>query len=159
MLKKHHTVLHYIIGGAALALAGYANISPAPRTIHEAAIHQLQKPSRHDWPGLGQDKTIVLGDALRGEHPGKVVIFCSEPSCRDLALDIDDAMQIAEWKSDFEGRPVDSESDRGIFVGPPGADADKIASELRDVTGAKVNVVGIDNLDGGIGIIIGKQGN
>jgi hypothetical protein len=153
----NHNIAHYVIGGAALLLASYGALSPAPAPVHEAAIHQIQKPSRSDWASLGQDKTEALGEALKGVKVQKVRIYCNRPSCHDLALDLDDAFQIAGWQSDFEDRAVDSEDDRGLFVGPPGEAAEALAAALEKSTGLQATVVPIDNIDG-IGIIIGRTG-
>jgi hypothetical protein len=151
----NHNVAHYVIGGAALLLASTAVLKPAPAPVHEAAIHQVQKASRFDWESLGQDKTIALGESLKGVAPGKVTIYCSRPSCHDLQLDFDDAFQIAGWHSDFESRYVDSEADNGVFVGPPGPDAEALAAALLRSTGLEATVVPIDGIDG-VGIIIGN---
>src|SRR4051812_3697014 len=119
-MKINHSVANYVIGAAAITLAGYAVVKPAPAALHEAAIHQVMKPSRFDWPSLGQDKTISLGETLQRMKAGKVSLYCSSPTCADLRMDIDDAMQIAGWASTFEDMPVESEGNQGIFVGPPG---------------------------------------
>jgi hypothetical protein len=149
----NHNIAHYCIGGAALLLAGSAILKPSPAPVHEAAIRQVQKPSRFDWSSLGQDKTDALGEALKGS--GNVTIFCSQSSCHDLQLDLDDAFQIAGWKSEFESRFVDSESERGIFVGPPGHDAEALAATLAQTTGLEATIAPIDGVEG-VGIIIGK---
>jgi hypothetical protein len=151
----NHNVAHYVIGGVALVLAGTAVLKPAPGLVHEAAIHQVQKPSRMDWANLGQDKTVALGEALKGVKPGKVTLFCSAPSCHDFQADLDDAFQIAEWRSDFETRFVDSEASAGLFVGPPGGDAENLVAALAKTTGIEATVVPIDGIEG-VGIIIGK---
>lgn len=160
-MKLNHTVATYALGGAALALAGFGTLKPAPLPVHEAAIHQIQKPGRLDWPSIGEDKTIALGEALLGVQPGKVTIYCAAPSCHDLQLDLDDAMQIAKWNSEFEARVVDSESDNGIFVGPPGPQAKNLISQLGKI-GLHAEEVGITDEKGqpiaGLGIIIGKSG-
>jgi hypothetical protein len=151
----NHTVAHYVIGGAALVLATAAVLKPAPAPVHEAAIHQVQKPSRMDWASLGEEKTIALGEALKGVKPGKVTLFCSAPSCHDFQADLDDAFQIADWRSDFETRFVDSEGSSGLSVGPPGADAENLAAALAKATGIEATIVPIDDIEG-VGIIIGK---
>ena len=151
-----HNKLHY--AGIALALGiSSTALLHKPSPVHEAAVHQVQKPSRFDWPSVGQEKTEALGEALRGVSPGKVTIYCPAPSCHDLALDLDDAFQVAEWTAQFEERFVDSESENGIFVGPPGPDAEALKAALEKTTGFEVNIVPIDNIDG-VGIIIGKTG-
>lgn len=154
-MPLNHNIAHYVIGGAAIILAGAAVMKPAPAPIHEAAVHQVQKPSRMDWASLGQDKTIALGDELKGVAPGQVTLFCSAPFCHDFQADLDDAFQLAGWDSQFETRFVDSEGERGLFVGPPGPDADNLAAAIASATGIIPSIVPIDGITG-VGIIIGK---
>ena len=75
--------------------------------------------------------------------------------------DLDDAMQLAGWKSDFEERQVESENEKGIFVGPPGQDAENMIAALGKI-GFEGTAVGINDEYGrpidGVGIIIGKSG-
>jgi hypothetical protein len=149
-----HTKLHYAGIALALGLSSTALVH-TPTPVHDVAVHEIQRPSRFDWASLGQDKTIALGDALKSLGPHKLTIFCSEPHCHDLQLDLDDATQLAGWESQFEVRYVDSEGDKGISVGPPGPDAENLAAALAKATGLHAEIVPIDGLDG-LGIIIGK---
>lgn len=156
----NHTKVHYAIGVAALGLGLYgATARNVPHNVVIAPPGQAEtmKPSHHAWQGIGQAKTIALGDAL-AEKVGKVTIYCASPDCRALELDLDDAMQIAGWKASFEDRQVDSEQDIGLFVGPPGKAAEELADTIGKTTGIKPVIVGIDGSDG-TGIIIGKSGN
>ena len=70
-----------------------------------------------------EDKTIALGDSIKGMKPGSVTLYCAQSTCHNLMLDLDDAMQLGGWDADFEQRQVESENEKGIFVGPPGQDA------------------------------------
>lgn len=149
----NHTKAHYVIGLTALALAGFGAAKPS--TVHEAAVHEIQKPSQFDWASLGQQKTEALGDALKGMKPGKVTIYCATPECHDLSLDLDDAFQLADWRRHQQNLPVDSEEEDGIFVGPPGEDAENLAAALSKFTGLEPHIVPIGKIDG-VGIIIGK---
>jgi hypothetical protein len=154
-MKDHSMILPLAVALLALfvsALAWNAALNPPHPAM--LATHQIQKPSRYTWASLG-DETIQLGTALEHTPPGKATIFCAASSCHDLALDIDDAMQVAGWQSNIEERPVDSESEDGISVGPPGTDAEAFAERLKEVTGIEPHIVAIDGVDG-IGIIIGK---
>jgi hypothetical protein len=152
-MKISHNIAHYVIGGAALVLAGYGTVAhKAP--AEPVGIHQA---GRLDWPSLGQDDTIALGETLKAVSPGRVTLYCSAPSCHDLELDLDDAFQIAGWQSEFETRFVDSEAAQGLSVGPPGHDAENLAAALFKATGLEATIVPIDGIDG-VGIIIGKTG-
>jgi hypothetical protein len=155
-MKINHTVAHYVIGGAALALAGFASVHTKAPELIPAAMHETVRASRFDWPGLGQDKTIALGDAMKDLPPGKVTIFCSRLSCHELRLDLDDAFQLAEWTTEFEDGAVESEANTGLFVGPPGKGADVLAAALKVATGVEPKIVPIDGIEG-VGIIIGKK--
>lgn len=154
-MKINHTVAHYVIGGTALVLAASANISPSSAPVHESAVHNVMKPSRFDWAALGQDKVIALGEALKGTAPGKVKIFSATEESHELALDFDDAFQIAGWQDEIEGRQVESENDYGIFVGPPGDAAEAFKAIIHKTTGIDPEIVPIDGIDG-VGLIIGK---
>ena len=153
-----HTKLHYAGIALALGLSSTALVHK-PTPVHEAAIHQVQKPSQFDWASLGQDKTIALGDLLKSMGPGKVTFYCNTAYCHDLMLDLDDAFQLADWQREVEERQVASEHEKGIFVGPPGQDADEMVAALSKV-GLSASVVGISDENGktieGVGIIIGK---
>lgn len=158
-MKIPHTTLHYAIGAAAI---GIGALSMAQKN-HNVYIEQpvaghveTVKESRFAWPALGQDKTIQLGEALAHAAPGKVTIFCNTFDCRNFRTDLDDAMQIADWNTAFEDRFVDSESEEGLFVGPPGADAESLASVLHAATGVDIKIVPISDIEG-VGIIIGKH--
>jgi hypothetical protein len=87
-----------------------------------------------------------------------VTIFCRDATCHDLQLGLDDAFLVAEWREDLQTLPVDSEEDKGIFVGPPGDAAEFVAAELKQQTGLEASIVPIDGIEG-LGIIIGKTGN
>src|ERR1700722_14530796 len=124
----NHTKVLYGIGVATLGLGLYG--ATARNVPHDVVLqaappgkYDALKPSRHAWATLGQDKSIALGEALGDKH-GKVTIYCASPDCRGLQLDLDDAFQIGNWDVDFEDRPVESEADHGLFVGPPGPDAE-----------------------------------
>jgi hypothetical protein len=154
MMKINHTIAHYIIGGLALAMSSYGLVHTPARVITQT--HEIAHSSHFAWPALGENKTIELGEALKKLPEQKVTLFCSGPSCQGLASDLDDALQIANWKSDLEARFVDSEADKGIFIGPPGLGAEDFAKAISNATGVNVEIVPIDGIEG-IGIIIGKR--
>jgi len=169
-MKINHHAIHYIVGVSALALGIHAFATPPVALVSATGFGASAygtpalKTSRFEWPALGQDKTTSLGEAIKKLPEQKVMLFCSTISCQGLRTDIDDALQIAGWASDFEDRFVDSEADHGIFVGPPGEAAAKFAHELALVTGVDVKTVNITKEDGspidGLGVIIGKsEGN
>lgn len=160
-MKIHHHLNHYIIGAAALALGGMAYHGESVHhniIVQQPLVGQVQavEKTRFTWAALSQDKVIALGEALTGAAPGKVVIYCSNLDCHELRKDLDDSFQIANWKSSFEDQHVDSESDAGLFVGPPGPDADNLAKAITDKTGIPVSIVGVDAGDA-LGVIIGRH--
>lgn len=156
-MKFPHHLMHYIIGCAALAIAicSFLQVQHEPKVTIVSGATQSEKVGRFDWPTLGQDKTITLGEAVQNSAVKDVAIFCSSTSCHQLSLDMDDAMQIAGVSDSFESDHVDSESGDGIFVGPPGADASLVADAINKSMGVKVGIVPIDGING-VGIIIGK---
>lgn len=109
---------------------------------------------RGSWPALGQEKTIVLGEALKGT--AKVTIFCPDASCVDLRDDLDDAFQIAGWESTFSSTVMLGDDDVGLLVGPPGEAANALGSALAIATGSSVMVIPM-KVYGDLGIIIGKR--
>jgi hypothetical protein len=154
----NHTKLHYAGIALALGLSSTALIhQPSPQVN---VTHEVQRQGRADWPALGQDKTEALADALKGLPQSNVTIYCGQPHCNELKLDLDDAFQIAGWQSDFEERMVESEADKGIFVGPQGDAANALADALAKI-GIKALVVGISDENNkpieGLGIIIGRK--
>jgi hypothetical protein len=156
-LDKHHKI-NYAIGLVALAGSLHAaSVAHKPVDVTIAPPAQEQKVGRHEWAPLGGDMTVKLGDALQGMKPGKVTIYCANLHCKRLATDLDDAFQVGQWDSQFEDRAVDSEEDDGLFVGPPGAEAEHLADVIEETTGLKAEVVPIDGIDG-LGVIIGKKG-
>lgn len=162
MIDKHH-IAHYAIAAViAVGLVGAheekINQSFVPTTEVREVTHV--RASRFDWPTLGEKKTIDLGESLSKIDPKKkhhVTLLCASSTCETFRTDLDDAFQIAWWESDFEDRPVDSEGDHGLFVGPPGPEADKIATMLHEATGVPVALVPISDIEGEVGIIIGKS--
>jgi hypothetical protein len=120
-------------------------------------LSQPREVSRFAWPGLGQTKTIALGEALTKAHfKAKVMIWCATIDCTELAADFDDAFQIAGVQSDIDRREIDSSSDHGVFVGPPGPDADKLVQALVATTGLRVGIVEAPH-DAPLALIIGKK--
>lgn len=90
------------------------------------------KALKGTWPGLGQDKTIALGEALQKLPVSKAVIFCAGERCRDLMADIDDAFQIADW-DDIEEDQFMGATETGFLVGPAGPLTDSVITALRNV--------------------------
>ena len=119
----------------------------------ETTVPKKLRPG--EWPALGQDKTIAIGDGLQVLGPTKVTIFCPSPLCTVLEADLDDAMQIAGW-SDEEESQVLANDDAGIMVGPPGPKADALAKALQDAGLGPVTIVPM-HVGGDLGIIIGKR--
>lgn len=160
----HHDKIHYGLTGIlaliVVALTTHAvNVDTKLRHIGAAMPHQtVGTPKlRIAWEGIGQEKTIALGEAVQKiQGVNKVMIFCPGLDCQSLASDIDDAMQIAGWSSDFERRAVDSESDKGIFVGPKTNPQAQDLKRALEAAGLPVELTNIDGIDG-LGIIIGKR--
>jgi hypothetical protein len=154
----NHTKLHYAGIALALGLSSTALIHQPTSQVN--VTHQVQRQGRADWPSLGEDKTEQLADALKAIGPGKVTIYCGQPHCNELKLDLDDAFQLAGWNSDFEERLVESEADKGIFVGPQGDAANDMIKALGKI-GIEAKPVGISDENNqpidGLGIIIGRK--
>jgi hypothetical protein len=119
----------------------------------------LDATQRYAWPSLGMDKTIALGEALQSlPSKTRVVIWCPGLDCLALQSDLDDAFQIANWDSDFDRRRVDSNDDTGLFVGPRGERADRLAAAIEKATGIHVELVDAPSLQiETINLYIGKR--
>jgi hypothetical protein len=113
---------------------------------------------RGAWPGLGQDKTIKLGEALRAAGPAKVVIFCPGDACKALMSDIDDALQIAGWTDEEETSPLAvGAGEPGLMVGPAGPKADALKAALERAGLGPVRVVPAKPDGADLDLIIGKM--
>jgi hypothetical protein len=124
--------------------------------VHTKAPPGAARASRLTWPSLGQDKTIAIGEALKALGKDGSIIYCANSDCHDLMTDLDDAMQIADWNSDFERRPIDVQSEAGLFVGPKDNPlAAKVAGIIAEVTGYPVGLIEMDGA--ALGIVIGKR--
>lgn len=163
-----HHALNYAIGVAGLVTAitavGIANHKPPQivRTVVQASqVAPTARPSRAAWPALGQAATIKIGEALakaREDWPDTrpwpnptVTIYCNSSDCDALMHDLDDALQIAEWESDFERAHVDAESEPGLFIGPKDS---PVAKALMDAL-AQFHPQPVETT--GPAIIIGKK--
>lgn len=113
------------------------------------------RAARYAWPSLTQDQVIALGESLKG-FKAEVVIFCPGADCSALQADLDDAFQIADWQSDFDRRRVDSNDDRGLFVGPRSMQAEILAAEIKRATGIDAQLVDAPD-EGKLVVIIGKR--
>lgn len=157
-MKINHTIVQYGLSIAALVAAIVVGVhKPSSVMVPTVTTHEVThvRVSRFDWPSLGEEKTIALGEVLNTLSSKKVTIYCSNESCQNFRTDLDDAFQIGWWDVDFEDRFVDSEAEKGLFVGPPGEAATALKSAIESTTGLDVKVVPIDGVKG-LALIIGK---
>jgi hypothetical protein len=159
MLDIHHKVLYGAVATLTLGLVGTSvhqerALVATIKMIPSAGDVVPGRVSRHAWPALGQDATIKLGEALTSAPRVPITLYCSNLDCEQLMLDLDDAMQLAGLEAHFERRPVDAESEPGIFVG--GAWTEVFKKTLAETTGLAVVITQIDGIDG-VGIIIGRR--
>lgn len=163
-MKVTHTKIHYALAAAAIGIGAYNIEHPAPlQMVPTAEVREVThvRAGAHDWPEMSQEKTIDLGEALNKLNPKqdkKVTLLCASTSCQNMRESIHEAFAIGWWGDDYEDRPVESEGNYGIFVGPPGPLADKVATAIHKATGVKVALVGLSDIEGEVGVIIGKYG-
>lgn len=159
-----HNLANYAISSMALCVAlgvgiGLGTALRTDQTRLEAVSSTVShiapgKASRFAWPALGQDKTIALSEGLKRVSTSKyITIYCASTSCEMLRNDLDDAMQLAGWSVIYEDRSVDSETDVGLFVGPPSDQAEALRILLESTTGIETKMVDMEKF----GIIIGKH--
>lgn len=161
MIDKHH-IAHYAIAATlTVALFGAHEEKINQSFVPTAEIHEVThtRVGAHDWPELSQQKTIALGEELNKLDPKqdkKVTLMCSSPACDNFRESIHEAFAIGWWGDDYEDVFVESEHDHGIFVGPPGPEAAAVAAAITKITGYKVGIVGISDIEGSVGVIFGK---
>lgn len=161
-MKINHTVAQYVIG--AVALAGVATVhveKPEVKLVPTAEIRETThvRVGAHDWPPLTEEKTIELGELLNTLNPKedkKVTLLCSSSACQNFRESIHEAFTIGWFGDDYEDVFVESQHDHGIFVGPPGPLADKVATAIHKITGYPVALVGLSDIEGEVGVIFGK---
>ena len=161
-MNGHH-VAHYAIAAvlAVVAGSGYWTATHEPKAVQITHVdpsvgfaEAAPKPIRGAWPGLGQDKTIKLGEALQKLGPAKVTIFCTSERCKVLMSDLDDAFQIAGWDDEEETSVMGDGV--GLMVGPPGPKADGFREALGKVVSGPITVVDM-RVDTDLGLFIGKM--
>lgn len=136
----------------------HRNLAMQVARLDKSLVHAVpMKHAKHGWDVLTQDQVIALGEALKIRNPGKVTLYCASVNCVELRTDFDDAFQIADWPTEFEDSPVDSEGDVGLFVGPPGRAATDLARAIYNATGLQAGIVQIDSTSAGLGVIFGKK--
>jgi hypothetical protein len=146
-MSKSIAVLALVVSATSLALSVTPTKPPAPAAV---------RVTRLAWPSLGMDKTIVLGEALKKLGTHDATIYCGNPDCRDLMHDVDDALQIAGWDSDFyqDGSPASLPP--GLYVGPKGAEGvEDVAAAIATATGVTPQI--IPTVPGRIAIVLAKR--
>lgn len=161
-MKIPHTVTHYVLA-AALAGGLYATHEEKPKIemVPTAEVHEVThvRVGAHDWPPLTEKQTIDLGELLDKLNPNQdkhVTLLCGSTACQNLRESIHEAFTIGWYGDDYEDVFVESEHDHGIFVGPPGKEADAVATAIHKITGYKVYLVGLSDIEGSVGVIFGK---
>lgn len=168
-MDQHH-VYHYLI--ALMLAAAIAGTVEGVRVVNErvgqvertarTALLQTPKTAQRNLPGswepLPRDKLHALVVQLTGvEDKPSVTLFCADPSCAEIATDLNDALQLAGWPVvRFERRPVDSEADPGISVGPKSSSVAVALVDALQAQGLRASLTEIDGIDG-VGIIIGQS--
>lgn len=165
-MPKAQTVFNFLATGAiALLAAGtFANMEAVDNLntfVKRVATVRYEnltaiKASPSAWPALGQDKTIALAERLQGLTKTSVTIYCSSPDCRDIQHDLDDALQIADWPSDFETGAFMPPEQPGVFVGPAGEKATALAAALSPTFGP-VGIIDMRPPTSDVGVMFGKR--
>lgn len=93
---------HIIHGTIAAVVAA----SIAGGVVHYAPVKQVThsiQASKHAWPDLTDDEKTAIAAVLGTVPPGvKFDIVCNDGACTDLALDIDDALELAGLDSSLD---------------------------------------------------------
>lgn len=130
---------HVISGAVAAAVAASISVANPPKvTVVTKSVYV----SKHAWPALSDADKSALADALKAIPNGvKFDIVCNNAACNDLAMDIDDAMEMAGLDSvlDHAIGPLGY----GIAVQASAFDKDKAqqaAGALKKATNGRLDV-------------------
>lgn len=152
------SIIALVVAGAALKVSLDTDKQTHAIKIMAASSPRAVEKVKGAWPGLGQEKTIAIGEALTGGEGSKVIIYCASPDCRAMSDDLDDALQIAGWPSEFERRAALGPSGAGLFIGPDGSQTRKLRDAIaKTLPGTPIEIVPIAVEGGGIGVMFGKK--
>lgn len=146
---KQHLITAFVAGTVAIAATvGTHNLTAPPAAIHKAS------PST--WEGLEQFEIDSLTHVLQGLPPHDVAIFCSH-GCDDLALDFDNALESAHWRSRVE-RPL-LDDNAGLSVGPDNEDGRMLRNAIFAATHGRLDPKMIDAklLEGRLALVISRK--
>jgi hypothetical protein len=126
--------------------------SKSPSAL-QSEVNQLKA---HQWPVLSDGKKEALISALRSAGHNTLTISCNDDDCEDLADDIKDAAQKADWNPTIVSGALHGMQSGLWFCGPidQKETRDRLAKALEDATGAHVDT---DLLDKGYFIAIGRR--
>lgn len=151
------SIVALVMAGASMKMSLDASRQARSISIVGASPRVIEKV-KGAWPGLGQEKTIAIGEALTGGEGSRVTIYCASLDCRSLSDDLDDAFQIAGWPSDFERRVAMGPTERGLFIGPDGPLTRKLRDAIaKTLPDTPVGIVPLAVEGGGIGVMFGKK--
>lgn len=154
--------MHYALAGALVAGLGVVHEEkPKVEMVPTAEIQAVTniRVGAHDWPELTQKQTIDLGEELNKLNPNEdhhVTLLCHGLACDNIRGSFHEAFTIGWYGDDYEDLPVESEHDHGIFVGPPGKEAEGVKAAIKKVLGWDVQIVGLGDIEGSVGVIFGK---
>jgi hypothetical protein len=150
----NHTPIHYVIGFAALALAGSALLARPVSTTIVQPVKQATasgKINPYAWGELEQREVNALQKQLETVEKKPVTIFCSDSNCQDITLDFDNAFESAHWSTDIQRPMIDDVV--GLWTS-----SQDIADAIARATGGRLTAsVGPWRDKDGIALAIGKK--
>lgn len=153
----NHNVNHYVIA-AFLAITLGGGLLYVHQEKPKVELTHV-RVGAHDWPELTEKQTIDLGEELNKLNPKQdhiVTLLCQASSCQNFRDSIHEAFTIAWYGDDYEDLGVESEHDHGLFIGPPGKEADGVKAAFKKILNIDAKIVGIGDIEGSVGVIFGK---
>lgn len=105
--------------------------NPAPRMVYAPRV----APAR-SWGGLSAPEIASFANRVRAITASRVEIYCNGNYCRDLAEDLDEALESGGFDSYIEHPLFDL--GKGMAIAPDNEQTRAIATALRDATGGRL---------------------
>ncbi len=126
-----------------------------PRYYRTTVVMQGEKQweNKLAWGALAQAEIDALTAEMKKiESKQKIVIYCSDDNCFDMALDFDNAFESAKWDSVIE-RPLFDDTVGIASTSETVAKAVERATDGR----VKVAITTINSARAALGLVIGRR--
>lgn len=114
---------------------------PEPSTV-ERPVYQPRPADQRQWGGMSKEELTALRDGVKQLAPQKVSIYCGGNYCRDLAEDLDEALESAGIDSYIEFPLFDL--GKGTGAGPNSEQVRTLVDAIKSATGGRVDLPAMD---------------